>query len=219
MRNSIRLILILGFIVLLAGFAYAYDVEVHIASGSTTDGDLANETISGVENSEGSAAPYQFYEQNYYAYSSFGRGFWGYGWVDGIDFSWITLNNPTTLNLGDDDVSSAIDLGFTASFYGEDYNQIRVSSNGFIVFPYFGETIDSGCCAGQNLPNPNTPNNLVVGWWEDLQPASGGGTGTIKYKKLGYGASEYMVVEFNNVGHYNALDKTVSFQIVIREKP
>jgi cysteine-rich repeat protein len=89
-----------------------------------------------------------------------------------IPFDWLDVSaQDTELYLNDDDVSSALSLGFDFDFYGNRYSRTYVSSNGFITFD---ETSDSGCCDGDSLPNSQAPNNLIAAYWTDLNPLSGG---------------------------------------------
>src|SRR5262245_34422347 len=55
----------------------------------------------------------------------------------------------TQLFLFDDQVSSAIPIGFSFNFYGFVYSSVFISSNGFITFV---PNQDSGCCEGRPIP-------------------------------------------------------------------
>ncbi len=114
----------------------------------------------------------------------------------------------TPISLGDDQVSGAIPLGFTFNYYGTDYTELYVSSNGFLTV---NAGSSNGCCSGQQLPNTATPNGVISGWWEDLNPASGG---TIHYQTLGTAPNYYLVVQFTNVPHYpSGLPVTMQFKL------
>jgi len=95
----------------------------------------------------------------------------------------------TSVTLGDDQVSSDLLIGFPFTFYTNEYSAFRVSSNGFITFDSSG---DSGCCSGQNLPNTNTPNNLIAFAWQDLFPP---GNGSIRYATIGTAPNRVLVVD------------------------
>ena len=65
----------------------------------------------------------------------------GYVWIDSdesggpsysLDFS--PLSSSAAPLVLDDDSSSTIAIGFTFTFYGQDYNQLHVQSNGGITF-------------------------------------------------------------------------------------
>ena len=62
----------------------------------------------------------------------------------------LNQNQGTPLNLGDDQVSGPINLGFNFTFYGQNFNNAFISSNGVIGF----QGPINGCCSGYNLANP-----------------------------------------------------------------
>jgi hypothetical protein len=101
--------------------------------------------------------------------------------ADGLvtyDFEDISATG-TSVTLGDDAVSPPLPIGFDFDYYGIEYSDIYISSNGFLtVLP--GQP--NGCCTGGELPSPTAPNGVIAGWWEDLNPASGG---TIHYQTMG----------------------------------
>ena len=89
-------------------------------------------------------------------------------------YSWVEIvpsqgGNGYQLNLNDngnnqDDVTT-VDLPFTFTFYGEDYDRISVCSNGWISF---GET---NLESFRNYPLPGTggPSPMVAVFWDDLE--------------------------------------------------
>jgi hypothetical protein len=101
----------------------------------------------------------------------------------------------TSVALSSDQVSSDLPLGFNFNFYCNNYNQFRISSNGFLTFP--NET-DAGCCSGQALPDNSSPNNLIAFAWEDLIPSAGG---TIEYFTTGIAPYRALVVNFTQIEH------------------
>jgi len=65
-------------------------------------------------------------------------------------FQQLNVNQGTPLNLGDDQVSNPIDLGFNFLFYGQNFSSAFISSNGVLGF----QNPINGCCSGYNLANP-----------------------------------------------------------------
>ena len=68
----------------------------------------------------------------------------------------------TALNLGDDQ-SVSVDLPFTFNYFGTDYDDAWVSSNGFLSF----STSSNLCCNAYEIDSSNTPRNTLFGLWGD----------------------------------------------------
>jgi len=116
----------------------------------------------------------------------------------------------TSLSLPDDGYSSALPIGFNFTFFGAEYDQFYIGTNGFITFTS-GQS--SGCCSGQSVPSASSPNNLAAAFWEDLNPTQGG---VISYETIGTAPNRILVVEFDGVPHYYNSDP-VYFQIKLFE--
>ncbi|WP_299216161.1 immunoglobulin-like domain-containing protein [uncultured Aquimarina sp.] len=101
----------------------------------------------------------------------------------------------TEILLEDDQVSTALPIGFEFAFYGNLYNDFYISSNGFITFT---ANSDDGCCDGQVLPDTTVPNNLIAFDWEDYDPESGG---NIRYGTIGTAPNRILIMDFDNVAH------------------
>jgi len=115
----------------------------------------------------------------------------------------------TFVPLSDDVVSSAVAIGFSFNFYGNTYSEVYISSNGFLTFTS-GQS--SGCCSGQNLPSVSTPNNLVAGFWEDLNLSQG----NIRYETLGVAPDREFVVGFYDNPHFFD-GPPVTFEMILHE--
>ena len=126
-----------------------------------------------------------------------------------FDFRDISATG-TPVGLADDAVSGALPIGFAFEFYGTEYTEAYISSNGFVTF---NAGSPNGCCSGQSLPNPATPNNLVALFWEDLNPVSGG---TIRYQTFGAAPNREFVVGFYDIQHFGG-GNAVSMEMILRE--
>ncbi|MBI1951024.1 MAG: S8 family serine peptidase [Acidobacteria bacterium] len=97
----------------------------------------------------------------------------GYRYIDsdqpgGPEFVWddLTLSGegaPIDSLTTDDQISEAIPLGFTFPFYGQNYDSVRVSTNGFLTF-----TGTDAPYSNKPLPNVSAPPALVAPFWDDL---------------------------------------------------
>lgn len=235
------------FLICLSSFVAAdASFDVCIINGST-DNESNGETLAGVENWWTTAGMEYFFGldksingsiistnnnsgcvNNFTGNNIYTSFFWNatYNVMNSYDYNysslarWKTLsNNSTTLNLSDDALSEVIDMGFQTDFYynnATNYSLVRISSNGFVTFT----DTNHGCCAGQDLPDAIAPNDLIAGWWEDLLPASAGGSGTIKYETITEYGQKWFIVQYYKVAHYDGGNGSnpVTFQIAIQEK-
>ncbi|MGC9362924.1 MAG: C25 family cysteine peptidase, partial [Candidatus Syntrophosphaera sp.] len=83
-----------------------------------------------------------------------------------------------------------VNLPFTFKYYGVDYNQASISSNGFIAF---GETIDADW-RNWRLPDAGGPSPMVAVFWDDLDLVSGTSNVYTYYDPV----MHYFVVEWYN---------------------
>jgi hypothetical protein len=94
-------------------------------------------------------------------------------------FAWLEIDPVaggagTPLNLGDTgeghDATVTVNLPFAFRFYGTEYTQISVCSNGFLAFGATGESY----LRNYRLPAIASPDELVAPFWDDLAiPATG----------------------------------------------
>lgn len=105
------------------------------------------------------------------------------------------------LSLKDDELSDAIPIGFSFSFYGSIYSSLHISSNGFLTF-LPGQ--NHGCCSGRPIPTTASPNAIIAGWWDDLCPSCqrGPGRSAIHSATLGLIPNRRFIVQFSRVRHY-----------------
>ena len=115
------------------------------------------------------------------------------------------------LFLGDDQVVGALPIGFTFNFYGTDYNQFYLSSNGFITFD---NNFNSGCCSGGFIPSNDGVNNLISFSWNDIYPPGGG---SIFYEVLGTAPNRRLVVSYTNLPHFPGSGADHTSQIMLYE--
>ncbi len=112
------------------------------------------------------------------AKGSGGPDSFGYTWKDsdetgGPVFNWNDISGVgAMLNLGDEGVSTAVNIGFTFNFYGNNYNSLYICSNGFLSFS--SQAIGPHLYQNTALPNANQPNNLLAVFWDDLDMSNMG---------------------------------------------
>ncbi len=120
----------------------------------------------------------------------------GYRWTDsdepgGPVYQWVEISGVGQgLAMGDNTYSIALPLGFTFSFYGNNYTTVRVSANGFLSF-----TSPSGAYnLNSAIPAAVDPDNMVAAFWDDLNFLQGGTLHT--YQDA---ANQRFIVQFANV--------------------
>jgi hypothetical protein len=135
--------------------------------------------------------------------------------VTAIPFQQYT-GSAIPLTTADDIYSPVITLPFSFNFYGTDYYQIVVSTNGYINF----NTTNAGGTAPwsyyQTIPNTTFPApNSILGCFHDMFNESG--VGTITYSVYGTAPYRKFVVYFNNQPHFNCTSLSSSFQMILSE--
>jgi len=149
-------------------------------------------------------------DHGYYIYDS---GDLGYNLAP--IYEWIEIDNDfggdgIDLNLSDNgdgnninNSSAIIDLPFPFTFYGEEYNQITVNTNGWIAF---GE---SSLESFRNYPIPGAggPSPMLAAFWDDLKTSNGAEI----YKYIG---ENYVIIEWSEMRTYNN-NSTETFQVIL----
>jgi hypothetical protein len=145
-----------------------------------------------------------------YGYYIYDSGDTSYSLVPSYD--WIDIEDVGT-SLGDvndddgdnQDESQVINLPFTFQFYGEEYEQITVCSNGWISFG--NSNMES--FRNDYLPGPGGPSPMLAVFWDDLTADSGGSV---------YGYYDALlhvyIVQWNNVKTYED-NSNESFQAIL----
>lgn len=101
-----------------------------------------------------------------------------------------------TDELSHDDDALAIPVGFDFTLYGQTYNQVYVSTNGFLTFDAGGDYSWSNGA----IPSAGFPNAATYPFWDDLYLTYP--TTQIDYAVLGAGHTQRLVVQWTNIGTY-----------------
>ncbi len=141
-----------------------------------------------------------------------GRGgpdVYGYMWQDSdegaVQYDWQDISaTGTAMTFIDDSVRGPFQISFDFPFYDGAYNQVWVSSNGFVSFT---STNNNGCCSGQPIPSMDEINNIIAWAWKDLYPSSG-------YSAHYLAEADKFTIQFANYGEY-ARNGRVTAQIIL----
>lgn len=141
----------------------------------------------------------------------------GYTWEDNKDgggpvFSWNEIVD-TGIDITSDLQTGAfadghieVPIEFSFLFYGASYTSVYVSASGILFF----EEISSSTYINHRIPVPDEVNNLIAGFWSDLEPGTIGGT--VHYKAT----PEAFIAQYTNVARLGfESDNNITFQIIL----
>jgi subtilisin family serine protease len=133
----------------------------------------------------------------------------GYRWIDsdepgGPTFAWVDITGVgTQISMsGDDQNAGPYPIGFDFEFYGNTYDSFNICTNGFISF-----TSTSTAYSNQPIPNTGAPENLVAGFWDDLNFSGSN-------KAYYYNDGTRLIVEYYDVPHYST-GGNYTFEIIL----
>ena len=113
----------------------------------------------------------------------------------------INSSGATGLGSNDDSVSGAFDLGFTFTFYGNDYTQARMATNGCLHFNL------TGSYCGDYTPDPLPQyTNTLFPFWTDLIKDGGS---AMKAKAF----DDYTIFGWYNMREYNRANSDNSIEV------
>ena len=91
--------------------------------------------------------------------------------------------------LADDNVVGPIPIGFNFNFYGTDYTEFSVSSNGFIGFG----TQTSSSLSNYAIPSTSGPENIIAWFWDDMDPGDNPNGDTYVYYENLPGTNDFLI--------------------------
>jgi hypothetical protein len=130
---------------------------------------------------------------------------------NGPEFNWIEVDpvvggSGSLINFTQDDQTVQLTLPFTFRYYGQDYTQISVCTNGWIAMGVTTSTDYSNSA----IPNVDGPPAMIAPFWEDLSPQQ---AGRVAYY---YNAAQhYFVVEYDSVREYSPTTARETFEVVL----
>lgn len=129
----------------------------------------------------------------------------GYRWIDsdepgGPTFNWVeisTVGTPVTswTNGTADDGSVVVTLPFTFTYYGNNYSQLKICTNGWAGFDVASTGVQFFNTA---IPLTAEPNNALFCFWDDMDLRN---SGNVYY--YNDAANNRFIVEWKDVPHYD----------------
>ncbi len=129
---------------------------------------------------------------------------------------------PARMTLTDDLFTGVVPIGFSFNFFGNDYSQCIISSNGYISFntneaaAYSPWEIKGPIPGNTNSDYPaNRVTNSIMGFYADIRPRQN--DGTLDYSTIGTAPNRQFVISFCDVPMYSCTTLVTSFQIILHE--
>ncbi len=133
----------------------------------------------------------------------------GYEISDGA-YEWINaIDGGIRLDFAGDDSAVSMSLPFVFNYYGESFEEVQVSTNGYLVFGG-GKAVS---LSNKSIPDPTEPNGMVAALWDDLSPDVGQG---IWVRALGESPNRRFVVGWIDAARFNQVGAS-TFQITLEE--
>ena len=127
---------------------------------------------------------------------------------DGIDLNLSDNGNGN----GATNSTGSIDLPFTFNFYGEPYDQISISTNGWIAL---GRT-DLLSFRNYPIPGAGGPSPMIAAFWDDMKTSS---SGDVFYKIIDIGPNEQsIIIEWSDMRTYDN-NSDEDFQAILYPNP
>ncbi|MFZ1322713.1 MAG: T9SS type A sorting domain-containing protein [Ignavibacteria bacterium] len=140
----------------------------------------------------------------------------GYSWIDsdepgGPVFNWVEISSTgteiTTWTIGTaDDGSVILPLPFTFNYYNNNYNSLKVCTNGWAGFDIAST---SNAYSNVSIPVAAEPNNSLYPFWDDLDLRT---SGHVYY--MNDPANNRFIVEYKDAPHFTS-GELYTFQLII----
>ncbi|MDF1673046.1 MAG: T9SS type A sorting domain-containing protein [Vicingaceae bacterium] len=144
-------------------------------------------------------------------------------------YSPVNYTNGTLISFTDDRFApSYTALPFPFCYDGIIYNDILVSSNGYIIFPGCASAHPFGTKRGPGDYSPysiagaapnttNAPVNAIMGTWQDIYPSGSSVDGEIRTRVHGTTPNQKFVIKFFDVRMYSCTSLDYNGQIMLYE--
>lgn len=130
------------------------------------------------------------------------------------------LPSPTNVFLSDDVWSGVVNIGFPVNFYGANYTQCVIGSNGVISFNLGNANGYCPWSLGGVTPLPNVPftsaHNSMMPAYHDINPGASPG-GSIFYQTIGTAPNRQFIVVYRNLSAFGPAGFCVDFAVIVYE--
>lgn len=128
----------------------------------------------------------------------------------------VYSTTANALSTGDDLYSGAIQIGFDFDYYGNTYNQLVISTNGFVNFDIALANGFSPWSFNAQIEQPsfNITNSIFASFHDLYNPNQ---VGSLTYAVVGFAPYRKFIVLFENQPHYQCSQLTSTFQLILYE--
>ncbi|MFZ1320672.1 MAG: hypothetical protein WAT71_03875 [Ignavibacteria bacterium] len=140
----------------------------------------------------------------------------GYTWIDsdepgGPAYNWVDISSvgtqiTTWTNGTGDDGSANVALPFSFGYYGNNYTNLKICTNGWVSFDVASTNTAYSNVA---LPSASEPNNMLCAFWDDLDVRTSGQV--FYYNDV---VNNRFIVEYKDVPHYSS-GGPYTFEVII----
>lgn len=129
--------------------------------------------------------------------------------VDQLNF----IIEPVSFGTLDDGRWDNISIPFTFRFYGNIFNSVNISTNGWVGL---GTTNSTATGYGVSLPNAAVPNNVIHAISADLTFAGASNTAILQYFEVGTAPNRKFVIDYSNIKFFSG-SATADVQVILYE--
>ncbi len=124
-----------------------------------------------------------------------------------------SIIEPLSTGTLDDGRWDNITLPFTFRFYGNTFNSVNISTNGWVGL---GSTNTTTTGYGVALPNAAAPNNVIHAISSDLTFAGASNVAVLQYFEVGTSPNRKFIIDYSNIKFF-AGTATADVQIILYE--
>lgn len=119
------------------------------------------------------------------------------------------LGNVVHEGYYDDGSWGPFNLGFNFNYYGNNYSQFYVTSNGLVMFG-----TGSNDYTEDPIPSASSPNNYIAAFWDDIviDPS-----GKILYTTIGAAPNRKCIIQWTNMGFFSSTVLMGTFSVILYE--
>lgn len=134
----------------------------------------------------------------------------------------LVLNNPTFVNLTDDSYTGVVNVGFTFSFYGANYTQCVIGSNGLISFDLARANGYCPWALGGVAPLANATFNeakkSIMPAYHDINPSVWSSPqGEIMYQTIGTAPNRQFIVLYKDIMAFGGGGECTYMGLILNE--